>query len=176
MATHEPLTLWAILKNSSYIGAVFLGISLDNFSILAVFMLADTILGITRVAVVHGGRAIKSYRLVSGLVSKMSILLIPLVIAHTGKGIGLDLHYIATAALSILILSHAYSILGNIHSIYLKRDVYEFDAVSWALTRIQLGIERILKQGAPSKEFYTPETNRDQVGDSPTVINNETKV
>ena len=157
--------MWSLIKNSSYLGAIFLGVSLDNFSILAVFMLVDTVLGITRVGIVHGGRAIKSYRLVSGLVSKMSILLIPLVIAHTGKGIGLDLTGVATSALSVLILSHAYSILGNIHSIYLKRDVYEFDAISWVLTRIQLVIERILKQGAPDKEFYAPDTNRDQVGE-----------
>ena len=162
MPPTEPISLWVVIKNSGYVGAIFLGVSLNNFTILGAFMLIDTLLGVIRVAVVHGPRAIKSYRLISGLISKMSILLIPLIIAQTGAGIGLDLHSVATSALSILILSHAYSILGNIHSIYLKKDVYEFDAVSWVLTKIQLVIERILKNGAPDKVADIPPTNRDQ--------------
>lgn len=157
------ITLWAIIKNSSYIAAIFVGLSLDNYSILAVFMLVDTFLALVRVSIVHGPRAIKSYRLISGLTSKMTILIIPLIIAHTGKGVGLDLVPIATSALSVLILAHAYSILGNIHSIYLRRDVYEFDAISWVLTKIQLTIERIIRNGAPDKEISI--TNRDQKKD-----------
>lgn len=153
------------MKNSSYIGALFVGLSFDNYSILAIFMLVDTFLGVIRVSVVHGPRAVKSYRLISGLVSKMTILIVPLIIAHTGKGVGLDLVPVATSALSVLILAHAYSILGNIHSIYLRRDVYEFDAVSWGLTKIQLVIERIIKNGAPDKNLEVPPTNRDQITD-----------
>lgn len=158
---HEAITTTAVLKNLGYIGAVFLGISLHSYAILAAFLVIDTLLGIVRVATVHGGRAIKSYRLVSGLMSKMTVILVPLLIAYTGKGIGMDLHYLATSALSVLILAHAYSILGNIHSIQLGRDVYEFDAVSWTLTKIQLAIEKLLKNGAPDKEDAL-RTNKDQ--------------
>lgn len=159
--THEPITATAIFKNLGYIGAIFIGLTLDSFLILAVFMIIDTILGVLRVGIVHGGRAIKSYRLVSGLVSKLTLVLIPLLIVYTGQGIGIDLQYLATSALSILILSHAYSIFGNIHSIRLRKDVYEFDAVSWLLTRIQLVIEKLIKQGAPDKMLDAPDTNRD---------------
>jgi small basic protein len=158
----EHLTFWAIVKNASYFGALFLALPAQGYSVLAAFMVLDTVLGVVRVGVVHGYREIKSYRLVSGLMAKLSIILVPLIIAHTGKGIGLDLHMIALWALNLLILSHAYSILGNIHSIYLRKDVYEFDAVSWTLTKIQGVIEKALKQGAPDKELYAKDTNRDQ--------------
>jgi len=162
MSGTEHITIWTILKNASYIGAIFLGLSVDSYAILGIFMILDTILGVTRVYIVHGGQAIKSYRLMSGLLSKMTIIMVPLIIAYTGKGVGMDLNFVASAALSVLILSHAYSILGNIRSIHVRQDVYEFDAVSWALTKIQLGIEYQLKKGAPDKEPFNKPTNRDQ--------------
>lgn len=160
---HEIFTLPSIFKNLGYLGAIFLGLSLDSYLILGIFMLLDTILGVARVGVVHGWREVKSYRLTSGIVSKLTIILVPLLIAYTGKGIGMDLHHIATSALSVLILAHAYSIFGNIHSIRLRKDVYEFDAVSWVLTQIQVVIEKLIKQGAPGKEYGTSKTNKDKV-------------
>lgn len=162
MSVPDHITIWAIIKNASYLGALFLALPAQGYSVLAAFMVLDTVLGVVRVAVVHGAKEIKSYRLVSGLMAKLSIILVPLVIAHTGKGIGLDLHMIALWALNLLILSHAYSILGNIHSIYLRKDVYEFDAISWVLTKIQMFIEKLIKQGAPDKALEAKDTNRDQ--------------
>lgn len=160
MSTSDPFTATAIVKHLSYLGAFFLGLSMESFVILAAFMVLDTFLGVVRVGVVHGPTAIKSYRLISGLLSKLTIILIPLVVAYTGKGVGLDLHHVASGALSILILSHAYSIFGNIHSIRLRKDVYEFDAISWLLTRLQTMIERLIKHGAPDKTPM-PETSRE---------------
>jgi hypothetical protein len=162
MSLHEQITTWVVVKNLSYLSALVFTLPAQGYNVLAAFMVLDTVLGIMRVATVHGWREIKSYRLVSGLMAKLSIILVPLIIVHTGNGIGLDLHMIALWALNLLILSHAYSILGNIHSIYLRKDVYEFDAVSWALTRIQMVIEKALKQGAPDKELEAKGTNRDQ--------------
>lgn len=161
MTPPEHLSLWAIIKNASYLSAFFLGLSTDSYTILAVFMVLDTVLGVTRVGIVHGPSAIKSYRLVSGLMAKLCLIMVPLVIAYTAKGVGLDLHLVAAWALNLLILSHGYSILGNIHSIYLRRDVYEFDAISFVLTKIQTIIERALRQGAPDKSLEVPPTNRD---------------
>jgi hypothetical protein len=161
MSATEPISWWILIKNASYVGAIFLGLSIHNYGILAFFMLLDTILGVTRVGIVHGGQAIKSMRLGSGIIAKILIILIPILLAYAGKGIGLNLISVASAGISILILAHLYSILGNIHSIYLRRDVYEFDAISWALTKIQNVIEKFMKIGAPDKVMEPPPTNRD---------------
>lgn len=161
MASHEPLTAWAVIKNASYLGAFLIGLSQESYTILVAFMILDTILGVCRVYVVHGGHAIKSYRLVSGLMAKLTMLMVPLLIAYLGKGVGMELTVLAVWSLNLLIFSHFYSILGNIHSIYLRRDTYEFDAISYVLTKIQLVFERFLKAGAPTKESEAPPTNRD---------------
>jgi len=168
----EQLPWWALIKNVGYACVFFIGISPQSYFILAIFMVVDTLLGVVRVIIVHGGRAFRSYRLVSGIMAKLAIILIPVLIAYTGQGIGMDFHLLAVWTLNLLILAQAYSILGNIHSIYMRKDVYEFDAISWALTRIQNVIERILRQGAPDKTLEAIETRRDvttQTGEEETV-------
>jgi hypothetical protein len=141
----EKRTLTTIVKNLAYIPAVLLGLSPVSYLVLAIFMVIDTVLGVARVYIIHGGEHIRSYRLTAGIISKLSIIAVPLLVAWGGRGSGIDLTEIARATLGVLVLAELYSILGSIYAIRLRKDVHEFDAVSWVLERVQLVIERILR-------------------------------
>lgn len=141
-----------LVKNVSYIPALFVGLSFESYTILAVFMVLDTILGVIKAAVLsHEGEKVVSYRLKSGILSKISVMLVPLLLAWTGRGIGLDLVAVAQATLALLILSEFYSILGNIYSIYTRKKVDEFDAIGWILRILRDRIERTLKDNMDIK-------------------------
>lgn len=136
------------MKNLAYIPAILLGLSQESYVILAVFMCIDTVLGIARVYVVHGGQYIRSYKMTAGIISKLCILLVPLLIAYMGKGMGLNMLWLAQWSLGALLLAQFYSIIANIYSIRVSRDIEEFDAMSWVLRRIQKIIEKLLLESS----------------------------
>lgn len=148
--THEISTT-AILKNLGYIPAFLLGLSAESYLILAVLMLVDTLFGVIRVGVIYGGRQIKSYRLIAGMLSKLTVISLPILLVWAGRGAGLDLTKIAQATLGVLVLAELYSIVGSIYAIRIRKDVPEWDAVSWVIRRVQLMIEGIIKRD-PSKQ------------------------
>lgn len=144
--TTSAVSGWAIFKNVSYIPAFVLGLSTEAYGILAVLMLIDTITGVIRSGTLHGWRSVTSHAAEVGLVAKLLLLLVPLIVALTARGIGLDLHWVASGSLTVLIASEGYSILGNIHATYLKQDVKEFDAINFILTKLRDTLERIVKK------------------------------
>lgn len=146
----QEVSVTSIIKNVGYIPAILLGISTQSYAILGAFMFLDTVLGITRVYINHGGRSIRSYKMTAGIISKVCVLLVPLLTAWAGKGVGIDMVWFAQWTVGALILAQFYSIVSNIYSIHLRRDVDEFDAVSWVLLRVKIMIERVLKESKPN--------------------------
>lgn len=142
----EPLSPLVIAKNLAYIPAMYLGLSMESYGILAILMLLDTITGIARAGVIHGWRSVNSHNLSFGILSKLGIILIPLVIVLAAKGIGVNMLPVAKMALSTLILSEAYSILGNIQSIRIRKDIVEFDAINYLLGSLRKLFEKMLKK------------------------------
>lgn len=146
--THElPLSI-TITKNLAYIPAFLLGLSTESYAILGAFMAIDMLLGITRVYTIHGGIHIKSYKAKAGVISKLTILAIPLLIVYLGKGVGLNLLPLAQWAIGAFLLAEFYSIVSNIYSIRLGKDIEEFDAVSFILKKLQKIIERLLLESS----------------------------
>lgn len=135
-----------IAKHFSYIAAfiVGLGLSPDSIGILAVFMVLDTVVGVVRSTILHGGNAFRSRLLAHGIISKLLVLFVPILLVYTGRGAGINFLPIATGTISILILAEAYSILGHIQSIRTKQDVKEFDAISMVLANVRAGVEKLL--------------------------------
>lgn len=146
MNTTGALSGWAMFKNALYIPAFILGLSTDVYGILGVLMILDVITGIARSGTIHGWNSVTSRVAEVGIVAKVFIFLVPMVLALTAKGAGFDLHFVASGALTVLVLSEGYSILGNIQSIYLKKDLQEFDAINFILTRIRDIVERIIRK------------------------------
>ncbi len=65
-----------------------------------------------------------------GLISKLSLLIIPIVLAMGAKATGADYHYILLSGMYILILSEVYSIIGNIYCMNTGEELPEYDAVA----------------------------------------------
>lgn len=132
---NETLSTTAIIKNCSYLAAgaigIFTYIGLDTRAlfILGILMILDVVTGIIKSGTVRGWRSIKSMKLTSGVLAKLLTILVPIVVAIAGLGIGADLVFVASSALTILILAETYSILGNIHSVTVGEEKPEFDAV-----------------------------------------------
>ena len=150
MSTHE-ITTATIIKNFGYIPAIFFGLSTESYGILAFLMIVDTITGVIRAGVVHGWRSVNSHNLSFGILSKMCLILVPVVVAVAGIGAGVDLTIIAKGALSVIILSEGYSVLGNVQSIRLKKDIAEFDAINFLLSRLRKLLEKLLVNDSGKK-------------------------
>jgi len=143
-----------LIKHLTYFLAFIIGtvgLATEAFAIFAVLIVLDTFTGVIRSITIRGGQSFTSMQLTSGVVSKGLIISVPLVIAWAGRGAGLDLTLIATGVLSVLILAEAYSVLGNIHAIHVKRDVKEFDAIAWILSKVRDQMENYLKNTGGDK-------------------------
>lgn len=136
-----------IMKEGAYIPAALLGLSSETYAILAVFMFADFILGVLRTVLLHGPRSFKSYKLVSGLISKLLVLATPLLVVWAGEGAGIPLLFIAQWSVGVLVLAQAYSILGHINAIRTNTDTTEWDAVAWIMGALRNILETVLTDG-----------------------------
>ncbi|HEY1037165.1 MAG TPA: phage holin family protein [Candidatus Paceibacterota bacterium] len=135
----------AFIKNFSYIGALFISLNVQSYSILGLFMIVDTITGIIRSGTIHGWRSVTSHAATVGITAKCLVIAIPFFLALAGHGVGIELTIIASSALKILIVSELYSILSNIQSIRLRREVQEFDAVNYLLNKLRDFLEHNIK-------------------------------
>lgn len=124
---------------------VLSGLNKDIVCILGVFIMIDIFTAILRELLVNGGR-FKSRTLWVGLASKGLLILIPIMLAFAGKGIGLNLKWLAELSLSTLILAEFYSTLGNIVQIR-KNDktIDEQDAVTMIIKSIEDAIRSMIK-------------------------------
>ena len=148
MSTILTTGFYSLTKHIAY-GVAFLvgsvGLSVESFSILGVLVVVDTFTGVTRAMVIHGKRSFTSTKLTSGVLSKSFIVCVPLLVAWSGKGAGIDMTGLAQGVLSVLIIAELYSTLGNIYAIHIRKDVKEFDAIAFILHRVRDVVENILK-------------------------------
>ena len=139
------------LKNLIYIPILFVGLPIENYSILFYLMVFDIITGLIASYVIRGKHSLKSHVFTVGILSKLLIMLIPLVIALVAKGIDIDIVWFASHALSLFILSEGYSIIGNIISIRQRKYIAEFDAISWVLNFLRKGLLKFM--GVNKKDY-----------------------
>jgi len=103
--------------------------------ILVTLMILDSITGYTKVAVL--GNHPTSTRLSIGVISKVTLLILPFTIALLGKGLGINIVGLATGSIMTLLVSEAISVITNIYIIRTKKEVKEFDIVSVMLLRVR---------------------------------------
>lgn len=106
----------------------YLEISQEPFTIFALLLVIDYITGLWKAKIL--GHSITSNKMKYGLVSKLSLIIIPIVIAMGAKALGADSHYVLTSGMYILILSEVYSIIGNVYSARTKEEFPEYDALA----------------------------------------------
>lgn len=119
-------------------------ISHEVITILAAFLFIDVVTGLLRVALTEPQK-LSSRTGIIGILSKLLVILIPLVIALVGKGAGYDLTQLVDLSLKFLIVYEAWSILGNIVQIRTKdTSLNEYDAVSLLIKSVQDIFKRML--------------------------------
>ncbi len=139
----------SVLMNIAYVPfiacCVYLQLSWESMTFLAILLLIDFITGIAKVYIINK-KELKSYRAIAGIISKTSILLIPLVLSIAAKQVGYDMRLFTDAIISMLILAETFSIIGNIRSIHTGKRVEEIDAISFVLTKVSKVVEALLKR------------------------------
>jgi len=145
MNLHPDILTFA--KSCGYVTAGIFGatgISHETIAILALLMVIDVITGIARSGKLYGWGAVTSSKMTAGIIAKLLVMLVPLVIALAGRGSGIDLRWVVSSSLTILVLAEAYSILGNIHSASTGKKTPEFDAVGYILEKFREVVENFL--------------------------------
>lgn len=130
----------ALLPFASLIAA--LGLDVTKFFILSFLMVLDLVTGTTKAYVCK--EDVTSRRLSAGFLSKIMVLLVPLTVALMAKGVEIDMTELVRFTVSVLIISEAYSVVGNVYTIKTGEVVKEIDAVSAIVKRIRSAIEIVL--------------------------------
>ena len=110
--------------------------NIEAFAILAVLIVIDFFLWITKVWAIHGGKSITSSKARTWLLSKLIVILIPIIVGVAGRVVWLELSVLVTTVAWALVLSELYSIIWNISAIRLWQEIAEFDAISFTLKKI----------------------------------------
>lgn len=117
--------------------------------ILAFIMFLDFISALAKCYALE--RPITSRRLKRGILSKMLMLLVPLVMALTASAIGMDLVWFVTWVLNLMILGEAYSFISNVHAVKDKRELPEWKVLSIIARKLRDVVEDGLKEGSSKK-------------------------
>lgn len=130
----------------TFIYAIFVYLGVDSTIVEALFLLMciDTVLGAIK-AVVLGGNFSFSV-LLWGMVTKLSVLVVPMVIALVAKGLSFDFKWFVLAILNVLVVAEGFSAVSNILSIKSKKNVKNVDFVSLLLQAIRQGMASIIKK------------------------------
>ena len=127
---------WHEIKTVIYLVFVFLNLDMDVVRILSILMLVDTALGTIK-AIYLEDLKFTFKKLLWGIVSKSTILLIPMLLALVSLGLGYDFKWVVDLVLKILIVSEAISSITNILSIKENKNIENTDYVSKLLHSIR---------------------------------------
>lgn len=158
MDTATQISGWALLKNTSYALAFvgtshYLNISAQSAAVLGGLICTDVFTGVLKSGTIRGWRSIRSSILERGLIAKALIIVAPVTVALAGKGIGVDLSSLAQSIITVLILSEAYSVIGNIYAIRTGKITTEFDAIAYILASIRNLLKKVIIEDAPTDPF-----------------------
>lgn len=106
----------------------YLNIEKEPMMLLSILLVIDYFTGLHKAKTL--GHSITSNKMKYGVVSKLLLLLVPIVIAIGAKSVGTDFEYALLVGINILIISEIYSIIGNIYSSRTKEELPEWDAVA----------------------------------------------
>lgn len=134
--------IWSI-KHIFYLIFAYLEIDIEVFLILVSFMSIDSLFG--SIASVRMGKVFSFKKLLWGFCLKLCFLIIPLIVALLGKGLGHDYAIGVDIVMKVLILSETYSIFGNIYTAKNKKNVNKMDFVSMLLKSCRLLIKKLIK-------------------------------
>lgn len=136
------IVLCGYVKKAIYAMFIFLGIKTGVVEVLFYLMCTDTILGIIKTVVLKN---VLSFKILAvGMVSKISIIAIPLIIALMGKGLNFDLSYFVVATMNVLIVNEGISCITNVISIKGKKEIENKDYLTRFLNKIRGALSKLI--------------------------------
>lgn len=126
----------------------YLELDKEPMFFFAVLLVIDYITGLYKAKIL--GHSITSNKMKYGCISKMLLILVPIVLAIGAKSVGADMDKALIVGINILIISEIYSIIGNIYSARTKEEFPEWDAVAM----IGKMIRNLLLKLSGDKEEY----------------------
>lgn len=123
----------------------YLGLNGEAFFLFSMLLIIDYMTGVAKAY--RLGHCITSNKMKYGVLSKLSLLLIPVVLAIGAKAVGADFKTVLMVGINILVLSEIYSIIGNIYSIRTKDELPEYDVVAMLGKRIRNVLIRYSEEG-----------------------------
>jgi len=140
---------WYEIKTVLYLVFVFLNIDFDIVKLLSILMFTDTLLGVIKAIYINKIK-FTFRKLLWGIVSKATILLIPMILALTSLALGFDFVWLVHIVLKILVVSEAISAITNILSIKERKNIENTDYISKLLHIIRnflvKTIDKLFKQ------------------------------
>lgn len=130
------------IKVFVYSAFVFLNMNTDIVKILMILMFCDTLFGLCKAISLK--RQIKFNILLEGLVSKAMILLIPMVLALIGKGLGYDFKVLPDTVLKILIVAEGFSIFTSLYVMRTKKEPENVDIITMILVSIRKALMSVI--------------------------------
>ena len=106
----------------------YIGIDKEAFTLFGVLLFIDYFTGLLKANSIN--QTISSNKMKYGIVSKLSLLVIPIMIGVASRAIDTDLSMIEYSSINIMVLSEMYSIIGNIYSIRTKEELPEWEVIS----------------------------------------------
>lgn len=111
------------------------GIDTEVFAIFTVLLAIDYLTGIAKAY--RTGETISSAKAKYGVISKFTLILIPLVVGLCAKAIGADAKVLFVWGMNLLILSETYSIISNVYMINKGKELPEWDVIAVLGRRIR---------------------------------------
>lgn len=138
-----------LCKTVIYAFIIFIGMKTGSVKVLAILMAIDTFLGMIKA--IRLGRKFSFKILAWGIVAKLSILIIPMVLALIGKVLLFEFTYFVIAIINIIIVSEGISCITNVLSIKNNKNIENTDYVTKVLNLAKKALskaaEGILKSG-----------------------------
>ena len=128
----------------AYILFVFLGMKTDVVRLLFYLMVIDSVLGVLKSIRLKQRFSFKI--LLWGMVTKLSILIIPMILALLGKAMTFDFTYFVVAVMNVIIVSEGISCITNIISIKSNKEIENVDYITMMLQVIKKALSKIIKK------------------------------
>ena len=121
---------------------VFLDMDIDTVKILSILMVIDTLFGLIKALRLK--KKVTFKLLIWGLITKLSVLIIPMILALTAKALSFDFTWFVTAILNIIVVAEAFSIVNNIISIKEGKETENEDIITRLLHAVRNGLSTII--------------------------------
>lgn len=133
-----------LFKSLLYALFIYLGIKTGIVKILFYLMVIDSVLGVLKALSLKEKISLK--KLIWGMVSKLSVLIIPMILALMAKGLSLDFNYFVVIVLDILIVNEGISCITNILSIKTKKKIENTDYITKMIEAIRRGLMNVINR------------------------------